>query len=275
MGILDKLFHSRAVETVRVTVSTHNGKVRGNNEDNFSVNGIIKSAEDNIYSLEDVFNKESLLLEVCDGMGGEENGEIASEIAVKHSAALYEALKSADGDDAQIASAVNNYVKAANAEICRELNNSESRRGGSTFALVYIKNGTVYAYSLGDSRIYLFSGGELKQISTDHTLAMLKYNANIYTLEEAEKSPDSHALTLFLGADVTDRGLSAQAYEPFELTSGSKILLCSDGLYDMCSKDEICGILSSNSKNPAQALVDAALDNGGIDNVTCIVAEIK
>ena len=273
MSIVSKLFHNHAAATVRVTAATHNGKVRSNNEDNFSVNGIIKSGEDNICSLEDDFDKESLLLEVCDGMGGEENGEVASEIAVKNSLALCDTLKCADV--AQITAAVNNYVKETNAEICRELNNSESNCGGSTFALVYVKNGVVYAYSLGDSRIYLFSNGELKQISTDNTLAMLKYNANIYTLEEAEKSSDSHKLTLFLGADVMGRGLSAQAYKPFELTSESKLLLCSDGLYDMCGKDEICKILSSKSKNYAQALVDAALENGGIDNVTCMVAEIK
>lgn len=268
---LSKLFQCRAGDRVKIAVSTHTGMVRSNNEDSFTVNGITKRPEDGIYSFVKAFDGDSLLLAVCDGMGGEDGGEIASGIAVKNSLALYNALKYADSS--QITAAVNGYVKETNAQICRELGSSESKCGGSTLALAYIRNNIVYAYSLGDSRIYLFGSGELKRISSDHTLAMLKYNAGIYTLEEAERSPDRHRLTLFLGADVSGRGLTAQAYEPFKLTSESKLLLCSDGLYDMCGEQEISEVLSSRSKNCAQSLVDAAVKNGGTDNITCIVAE--
>ena len=70
----------------------------------------------------------------------------------------------------------------------------------------------MYSFSLGDSRIYLYRDGELNQISQDHTLAMRKYLANIYTKEEAEQSSDSHKLTLFLGVDINNNGLVAEKY---------------------------------------------------------------
>lgn len=272
MDFISKLCRSRAKGRVKVAVSTHTGRVRSNNEDSFSVNGVGKSPEDSICGYVKVYDGDSLLLAVCDGMGGEDGGEIASEIAAKNSLALYNELNRAD--DAQITAAVNRYVEETNAEICRKLGSNEDKCGGSTLALAYVRNDTVYAYSLGDSRIYLFGGGKLKQISADHTLAALKYNAGIYTLEQAKKSPDRHMLTLFLGADFSGRGLTAQAYEPFWLTGESKLLLCSDGLYDMCSEQEICEVLSSESKSCAQSLVDAAIENGGTDNITCIAAQI-
>lgn len=257
---------------VKVCISTHNGKVRTNNEDNFSLNGIVRKLDENIVSVQRTISTNSLLLEVCDGMGGEANGEIASDIAVNNSKDLLKHLNNTDED--HITDAVNDYVNSTNSKICAMLKNSESSRGGSTFALVYIRNKTVFPFSLGDSRIYVYTAGNLKQISIDHTLAMRKYKANIYTLEEAEQSPDSHKLTLFLGVDVNDNGLNSEVYEPFELTKNSKLLICSDGLYDMCSREEISKVLAQDLEDHSQVLVDMALEHGGIDNITCLVAEI-
>ena len=249
-----------------VSVSTHNGLKRSNNEDNFAVNAKIKK-ESLIEHYQGEYS-DGLLLGVFDGMGGESNGDIASEISAKLCAKLSKNLN-ADNDFQQI----NNFVTKANYEICRMLKNNESNRGGSTFALVFIKGNIVYSFSLGDSRIYLYNDGKLEQISVDHTLAMQKYMANFYTFEEAKQSPDSHKLTLFLGVDVNQNGLNAETYKPFEFTNRSKILMCSDGLYDMVSHDEIIEILSKKSVDYSQALMNKALEHGGIDNITCLVVE--
>lgn len=255
-----------------VSVSTHNGNIRVNNEDNYSVNGTFKEISVNTQVINNNLYKDGLLLEVCDGMGGEENGEIASFAAVELSRELYKSLSSSDSE--KYSESVNKYVNRVNQKICQALKNGENNRSGSTFALVYIKNKTVYTYSLGDSRVYIFRDKKLTQITEDHTLAMRKYKANIYTKEELMSSADNHKLTLFLGIDNNDSGLTAEAYEPFEIIPGYKILICSDGLYDMCSEEEIAGILSESLQNTADALIKKALENGGIDNITCIVAEL-
>lgn len=255
-----------------VSLSTHNGNVRANNEDNYSINGKHKKIDVNIQSVDDTSYNDGLLLEVCDGMGGEEDGEIASFTAVELSRELYKAFN--NSDSVQYNEIINKYVKKSNQRICQILESRDRNRSGSTFALVYIKNKTVYTYSLGDSRVYIFKDNKLIQITEDHTLAMRKYKANIYTKEELISSADSHKLTLFLGVDNKGRGLNAEVYEPFEIVSGCKILICSDGLYDMCSEDEIKNILTNTEKNTAEALLNKALENGGIDNITCIVAEL-
>lgn len=252
-----------------VSVSTHNGKVRDRNEDNYSINGIVKPVETNVSTYKTTLDNDCLLVELCDGMGGEANGEIASKIAVDASRKLFYQLKKSEETD--IKSVVNEYVNNVNKQICDMLENSKCSRGGSTLALVCIKENMVYPFSLGDSRIYIYRNGHLIQISEDHTLAMKKYKANIYTMEEAALSPDSHKLTLFLGVDSKGLGLNAVAYEPFEIMVDDVMLLCSDGMYDMCTNDEISTIIEQNLDNSSDELVNLALSNGGIDNVTCLL----
>ncbi len=260
-----------AKKRISLSVSTTNGAVRQNNEDNFSINGRGLPSGKSIININGTADADTMLLAVFDGMGGEEMGEVASAIASRLSGDLLRRLNVSE--EADYPNVVNEYVNAANTEICRALSNDGSKRGGTTMALVYLKNGIAYPFSLGDSRIYLLAGGSLVQISEDHTLAMRKYKANIYTLEEAEMSSDSHKLTLFLGVDVDGNGLEAQWYDPFSLRQGSKLLICSDGLYDMLSRDEIHDILMNCHENTADELAAAAFRNGGIDNITCIVAQ--
>ena len=103
---------------------------------------------------------------------------------------------------------------------------------------------------------------------------MKKYEANIYTKEEAENSPDQHTLTLYLGMNEEPE-LTPETYFPFRLHEGDKLLLCSDGLYDMASAKEITQTLLSSPTDPANALVALALKNGGGDNVTCVVLQTE
>ncbi|MBR1764510.1 MAG: serine/threonine-protein phosphatase [Ruminococcus sp.] len=257
---------------IRVAAASHNGAVRANNEDNYSINGQYRQIDDLIVDFEDTLPADGLMLEVCDGMGGEAMGEVASEIAVKHTADLLVKLRQADEKD--LINEINSYVDRANNEICETIGNTETRRGGSTFVLIYFKGDVVYPYSLGDSRIYAFNGTKLVQISEDHTLGMRKYKSNIITFEEAMTGPDSHKLTLFLGVDIDNNGLTAQPYRPFRVERGWKLLLCSDGLYDMVSAVEIAETLQLDTSEACKRLVERAIAHGGIDNVTVIVAEM-
>lgn len=258
---------------IGLSISSNKGLVRDQNEDNFSVNGKTRPLHrNNIHINGKIDADELFLLGVFDGMGGEELGGLASDIGAQFTDKLAQRLERAREDE--YLSIVNGYVQAANDEICHRLKNHDSKRGGTTFALIYIKDGMVYPYSLGDSRIYVYCDGLLVQITTDHTLAMKKYKANIYTLEEARKSSDSHKLTLFLGVDVDGDGLTAEQYKPFRLPDKGRILLCSDGLYDMCDEDTIKRILQTPTEDYSSVLLKEALDKGGIDNITCIVADL-
>lgn len=246
---------------------THKGNVREHNEDYFSANTLVRRDNDEPQSLESPIPEPSLI-GVFDGMGGENDGSAASRISAKIAAEYFQYLKAHN----DIYKSINSYVYNCNKTIREYMAERKLKRCGSTFALVYLTEKTAHCFSMGDSRIYLFREGSLIQISTDHTLANKKYNANIYTKKEAEESPDSHILTTYLGADSDTGHTSAEAYSPIELQRNDKILICSDGLYDMCDNQTITRIMSKEG-NTAKRLVGAALKNGGGDNITCVVLE--
>lgn len=254
---------------ITIYVSSDVGKIRENNEDNFYCDYIGYRKEKNFTFMKSE-NIVSGIFAVCDGMGGEAYGEEASYIAVETLEQLSGEINSVSPE--KLHDAVNNYANVANRRICEMVEEKRCKRSGSTLAMVRIVGEYVYAFNIGDSRVYFFSDGKIQQITQDQTLAMQKLKANIYTEEEARNSPDSHKITSFLGVDDRRIGLNSLKYEPFEIGDG-KILICSDGLTDMCNDDEIAEILSSYSENYAEQLVQKALENGGEDNVTCVVIQ--
>lgn len=269
MEVIEKK-KNKTTERYRVFLTTHKGLVRHNNEDNFTINNVSKKLEYKNVSFVSEHDA-PVLAAVFDGMGGEEKGEYASFISARIAKGLYSAIKDPAG--VPMDELVSNYVQAANDEIRNYLEENKCRTGGSTVVAAVIKNETIYPFSLGDSRIYLMRDGQLSQISKDQTLAMKKYEANIYSLEEAERSNDSHKLTSFLGVDHSRKGLQPQFYEPVVMQQQDQLLLCSDGLYDELSADEIRQIIVNNPENPTLELVRAALASGGNDNVTCALIE--
>lgn len=255
-----------------VYVTSHTGRVRENNEDNFALNTISKKLEYENVSFQTEM-AQPFLAAVFDGMGGEANGEYASLIAAQAAKELYK--KICEYKDCKFDALANNYVTAANNKIRDFMAEKNCRSGGSTVAAVIVKDGEVHPFSLGDSRIYLLRSDKLTQISRDHTLAQRRFEQGYYTREEAVSSFDSHKLTFFLGVDYDKQGLEAESYAPLSLKSGESMLLCSDGLYDELTRTEIEGIMRMHPKNPAFELVRAALKNGGGDNVTCVVVYKK
>ncbi|MBD5159595.1 MAG: serine/threonine-protein phosphatase [Ruminococcus sp.] len=252
-----------------VSVASDIGKIRRNNEDNFYCDDIgYRTTEKCSYKKK--IRSRRCVFAVCDGMGGESYGELASQIAVETLAKLSTEINSAEPD--KLHEVVNKYADEANSRICDMAEEKLCNRSGSTLAMVCIADKYIYTFNIGDSRVYFFRNGKIKQITEDQTLAIRKLKANIYTEEEAKNSPDTHKITSFLGVDDRRIGLNSLKYEPFELGDG-KILICSDGLTDMCSDEEITEILSSCYENYAEILVKKALENGGKDNVTCVVIQ--
>ena len=272
----EPFYHSGVTEyPLRVSVSTHIGKVRGNHEDNFYLEGLYMNDifRNDFSASYTVRSADGMTFAVFDGMGGAAYGEVASEIAVRTLRKYEKKLKYADGTR-MLDQLVSSYTTEANDAICDMLTEKHCAVGGTTFSMLYFMGDAVKLYYLGDSRMYRYQSDGLTRLTRDHTVANQKVDAAIYTEEEAKHSPDQHRLTLFIGSDRKKVGLNADSRPPMPLEIGSKFLLCTDGLTNMCSDEEIHSLLSQNYFNEAAVLVQAALQNGGADNITCIVLEV-
>ncbi len=272
----EPFYHSGITDYVlRVSVSTHIGKVRGNHEDNFYLEGLyMNDIFRNDFSASYTIRRaDGMSFAVFDGMGGAAYGEVASEIAVQTLRKYEKRLKQANGTrmlDQLIAA----YTTEANNAICDMLAEKHCLVGGTTFSMLYFLGDAVKLYYLGDSRIYRWTPDGITRLTRDHTVANQKVDAAIYTEEEAKNSPDQHRLTLFVGSDRKKVGLNADSRPPIPLEFGNKFILCTDGLTNMCSDEEIHELISQNFFNEAAVLVQAALQHGGSDNVTCVVLEV-
>ena len=256
----------------KVSFSTDRGLMREKNEDSYFIDGKYSSVSEQ--SSGDCFlelSDETHVYGLFDGMGGESFGDRASALAAAALGDISEKLRSSSASDLPFF--MNGFARLANNEIIEMLAENGCERGGSTFTAICLKDGSAYPFYLGDSRIYLCDENGLLQITEDQTLAIRNIKSGVYTEEEARNSPDHHKLTCFLGADKAQLGLDAQPCLPVTMRPGVKLLMCSDGLSDMCSREEIAAILAADHENTAQALKDKAIENGGADNVTCIVIE--
>lgn len=261
---------------LNISVSTNIGKRRSNNEDNFYADGrnLTDGISDDFSASFEQDLSERRVYAVCDGMGGEAFGELASSAAVRVLGEYREMINKA-ADIRELEKAVDMYANEANARVLDEVTAAGGDRGGTTLTLACVRDGKVYMYYLGDSRIYMLRNGVLTRLSRDHTVAYNMVDSNVYSEEEAERSPDRHKLTMYLGSDEEFEGLRAGFAGSYTLTPGDRYLLCSDGLNEMCGPDEIKKILSSGKSDTARRLVGKALENGGSDNVTCLVIEVK
>ena len=206
------------------------------------------------------------LFAVADGMGGHEAGEVASSIAVTRLAEL----APASPDDAELARA----VEAANMSVIEAPAKGTGRPGmGTTCTSVVIEGTTMAVAHVGDSRCYLLHKGQLMRVTHDHSYVEELVAAGQITAEEARVHPNRSVITRALGNDPK---MQADHFT-VDVARGDRILLCSDGLSSMVTDGVIEETLMSCTapQSCADALVDAALAEGGSDNVTCVVIDIK
>ena len=217
---------------------------------------------------EDAFICEPPLFAVADGMGGARAGEIAAGLAA---AALEEA-----GTETRGAEGIAALIVEANRRIWeRSLADPKTAGMGTTVtaALVDAGAGTVAIGHVGDSRAYLLRKGAIEQLTTDHSLVAELVQSGVLTPEEAERHPQRSAITRALGTEATVEvdGFTVTA-EP-----GDVFLICSDGLSSMLSDDEMAAAIEGANGDPhdaADALIRAANDHGGEDNVTVVLFEM-
>lgn len=232
---------------------THVGRVREGNEDS-------------AYAGRTVFV-------VADGLGGHAAGEIASDLAARR-------IRELDGQvfpDPQTAtSTLVEAVRAANRLVFSEGQANLARRGmGTTVtAALHTDDALVFAH-VGDSRAYLLREGQpLRPLTEDHTHAGELLEAGHLSREEADRHPERHVLTRAVGLEPD---VEVDTPGPLVLQIGDRLLLCSDGLTEAAAEVEVERLLREGSDpgDTCRALIEAALNGGGPDNITVVVLQVN
>jgi protein phosphatase len=247
---------------IEVAGTTHVGMKRNHNEDNYLV-----IPEENLFC-------------VADGMGGHSSGEIASKIAVDELGEFFR-MTSRDGDATWPfkMDKARNYdenrlatgIKLANKCIFDKASNESKYKGmGTTIVSVHFANNAAYVGHVGDSRVYFFREGVLKQVTEDHSLLNDYLKAKKLTPEEIEHFPHKNVIVRALGMKENVQVDVSRV----ESQEGDIFLLCSDGLSGMVSDAQIQEILARTPEleKACSQLIDMANAAGGTDNVTCVLA---
>ena len=207
---------------------------------------------------------------VCDGMGGQNAGDVASQLAV---AVIQDILS--DNTFATPEEAITSSVIAANQAILRKASMNEDMQGmGATCVMLIVKDGKVYYGSIGDSRIYYIANGMIRQITKDQSYVQTLVDAGQITLAEAEHHQDKNQITNALGVEGMTPPVIGQM--PIIPEPNSTFLLCSDGLSGMINNNTILNTVSRydlSLNERARMLVEQANEAGGLDNITVQLVE--
>ncbi len=266
------------MERFRVYGATRTGLVRRSNEDHILLDRSVVNRDSHqlVVPVDDPSLECGMLLAVADGIGGEAGGAIASRLALAILESRFHAACQTSGSRQDRCSrqdridALRAAAERANAAVLGEAD-SEPRlaRMGCTVTGVCLLSGGYLVFNAGDSRVYRFRGGALECLTRDDSMASLVVEAGAMTAEEAARSPIGHTLTNCLGS--RDFQVTIQEGDPWR--EGDLLLACSDGLYDMVSDPHIAGILGREAtlEHHGEALVEAALEGGGNDNISIIL----
>jgi PPM family protein phosphatase len=214
--------------------------------------------------------EESAVFAVADGMGGHAAGEIASRIAVDTVSAL---IDSRFQDSHQLLDLLQRVVNQANNAIAQAALATPEHAGmGTTLTVLgFDTDGNAAAFAhVGDSRLYHLRAGRLQQVTRDHTWVQEQVNHGRLTAEQARSHPMSSMLTRALGTQE-EVEIESGFIHP---ESGDVFLLCSDGLTNMITDDEIAAILQNPPPIATQQLIDRANEEGGRDNITALVVRV-
>lgn len=207
----------------------------------------------------------SVIFAVADGVGGYEGGEVASRMAVEITLEAYRESPPAWG----VAKRLHRAVQRANIEIHnRALTVPELRRMATTLTAVAVANGVLSAAHVGDCRLYLIRRKRVSQISKDHTWVGERVRMGLMGAGQARNHPDRAVLNRCLGREL----IVAVDRISMALQQGDRLVLCSDGLYNVLEERELDRTTSAvGAQTACRALIDAANARGTADNLTAAV----
>jgi PPM family protein phosphatase len=273
---------SRPPIRVEIAAASHPGKVRSNNEDHFLVTRMGRSFESVSSNmphgtLPGPVDEVAYGMIVADGMGGMAAGEKASQLAIRTGVDLVLnspmwATRVDEQAAHQLIERMRGYVRDVDTAVIGQAKADRQLSGmGTTLTVAYIIDTTAFIVHVGDSRAYHFGKGTLRQLTRDHTMAQDLVRTGQIKPEEAHQHRQRHVLTNYVGGPYS--GVQPEI-STVQLEDGDFLLLCSDGLTEMVKDAEIGRVLGSGRTidGAAKNLIDLALDAGGRDNVTVVLA---
>ena len=235
------------------------GRKREHNEDNMAYH---------IPPDVDVMVRKGALFIVADGMGGHAAGEVASEIAVDTVSDTYYQDESDD-----VSASLVRAIKRANASIHQRAAENMLRSGmGTTCVAAVLRGDMAYIANVGDSRAYLLRGGNVRQVSQDHSWVAEQVRAGLLTEDQARTHAQRNVITRCLG---TQADVEIDVFAK-HLEEGDSLVLCTDGLSGLISDEDLRRIVSQFvPQESVYHLVERANENGGPDNITAIVVHVQ
>lgn len=239
--------------SVQMSGHTDAGQVRDSNEDAI------------------LWNAASGWAVLADGMGGHMAGEVASRLAVE-TLETYLGAMSKDGKGGEL-ERLREAVLEANRQIHEQAaDDVRCHNMGTTIVAALFHDAILTCAHVGDSRLYRFSDGKLEQLSHDHSLVQELVDEGMMSSEEAAESSHKNVITRALGLEAT---VAADVLQT-PVRTGELYLLCSDGLSDKISDEELAGLLQGkNLDDMVRELVAEANRRGGEDNISVILAQIQ
>jgi protein phosphatase len=265
---------------------SHPGKVRPKNEDHFLVARFHRAMQTLLTNLPDGLipsqsEEVGYGLVVADGLGGRPSGEVASRLAISTLVHLALAtpdwvLKTGTPEIERVMQRMAERYRSVDATLCDEaLADARLSGMGTTMTLACSIGSDLVLTHVGDSRAYLMRKGELHPLTRDHTLVQELVDQGLVRPENAATHPFRHVLTRYLGKGMGD--IVTEEVQRISLADADQLLLCTDGLTDMVDATTIGAVLRSAAcaKEACQTLLDLAMQNGGKDNITIVLARFR
>lgn len=239
---------------MKISAGTDIGKVRASNQDSYEIGEL---PDGGAWAV------------VCDGMGGHAGGNVASRIAVERIAKDIRENFRNGMSPSSVKNILESSIVAANLEIYDRSQNDDEVRGMGTTAVIAVCTGSnCVIANVGDSRCYRLSAEGVTQITKDHSLVQEMVDAGLLSPEQAAVHPRKNVITRALGIEED----VAVDFTELSLAPGDMLLLCSDGLSNLVTTQEMAECTSDGDIfNYAERLIALANEKGGQDNITAVV----
>ncbi len=214
-------------------------------------------------------NDNAAICIVCDGVGGEKAGEVASNITCDEILKVFAENFKNSMDSLKIKSLLMNAVIRANTVIrSKAAGREEYSRMGTTVVAAVVFDGTLFVINAGDSRAYIIRNNELYQVTKDHTMVQFLLDKGEITKAEAENYPEKNIITRAVGAgDDIELDFYIE-----DLEDGDNIILCSDGYYKRLTEDDI---IKGVDQSSIEELINESISRGTTDDITVILVKIQ
>lgn len=207
---------------------------------------------------------------LCDGMGGVKSGGLASHSVVDTIEKRFTESIPSLIDDQAIKSFIISTIKKCNEELYKKSIVDKQITMGTTIEAAIIRDNNVQYLHCGDSRIYHISKKHVVQLTKDHSMVQELVDSGRITPDEARTHPNKNIITHALGIEQNTK----LDYNSLRMAKGDLLLMCSDGLSNLVLDDEIADIiLKTDFYSAPEALINKALERGGTDNITAVIAK--